>query len=98
MEVGCGTGKLTCALAERGLRVEAIDPGPELVRVACCRLGESPVYFHISRFEDVDLPAGDFAVLFSATAFHGVDPAVGWSKVARLLCPGGTLRLPHAHG
>jgi ubiquinone/menaquinone biosynthesis C-methylase UbiE len=93
VEVGCGTGKLTRVLAARGLRVEAVDPGPELVRVARRQLGESSVQFHISRFEDVDLPAGAFAAVFSATAFHWVDPTVGWSKVARLLRPGGILAL-----
>ena len=49
--------------------------------------------FHVSRFEDLELPADEFAAVFSATAFHWVDPAVGWSKVARLLRPGGTLAL-----
>jgi SAM-dependent methyltransferase len=93
VEVGCGTGKLTRVLAERGFRVEAVDPGPALVRVARRHLGESAVQFHISRFEDVDLPAGAFAAVFSATAFHWVDPAVGWSKVARLLRPDGIFAL-----
>jgi ubiquinone/menaquinone biosynthesis C-methylase UbiE len=93
VEVGCGTGKLTRVLAERGFRVEAIDPGPELVRVARRHLGESAVRFHIGRFEDLDLPTGAFAAVFSATAFHWVDPKVAWSKVARLLQPGGTLAL-----
>ncbi|MBA2360991.1 MAG: class I SAM-dependent methyltransferase [Actinobacteria bacterium] len=93
VEVGCGTGKLTRVLAERGLRVEAIDPGAQLVQVARRHVEGSAVRFHISRFEDLDLPAGAFAAVFSATAFHWVDPAVGWSKVARLLRPGGTLAL-----
>lgn len=93
VEVGCGTGKLTRVLDERGFRVEAIDPGPELVRVARSHVGESAVRFHVSRFEDLDLPAGAYAAVFSATAFHWVDPAVGWAKVARLLRPGGILAL-----
>ncbi len=98
VEVGCGSGKLTAALAERGLRVEAVDPGPELINIARRRLGESAVRFHVSRFEDVDLRAGAFEAVFSATAFHWIDPAVGWSKVARLLCPGGVLALLHHVG
>jgi ubiquinone/menaquinone biosynthesis C-methylase UbiE len=93
VEVGCGTGKLTRVLDEREFRVEAIDPGRELVRVARRHLGRSSVNFHVSRFEDLDLPPGAFAAVFSATAFHWVEPAVGWSKVARLLAPGGVLVL-----
>jgi ubiquinone/menaquinone biosynthesis C-methylase UbiE len=93
VEVGCGTGKLTCALVERGVHVEAIDPGPEMVEIARRRVRGRPVRFHIGHFEDVELPSGAFEAVFSATAFHWVDPAVGWSKVARLLRPGGLLAL-----
>jgi ubiquinone/menaquinone biosynthesis C-methylase UbiE len=93
VEVGCGTGKLTVALAARGLRVEAVDPGANLVEVARRLVGEAPVRFHVARFEDVDLPAGAFEAIFSATAFHWVDPDVAWSKAAQLLRPGGALAL-----
>jgi ubiquinone/menaquinone biosynthesis C-methylase UbiE len=93
VEVGCGTGKLTAALAERGLRVEAVDPGRDLVEIARRRLATSPARFHVARFEDVELPAGAFDAVFSAAAFHWVDPAVGWSKAARLLRRRGLLAL-----
>lgn len=91
LEVGCGTGKLTVALAARGFDVDAVDPGENLLRVARQRV-RGDVRFHHGRFEDVEL-AGDYEALFSATAFHWVDPAVGWSKAARLLRPGGILAL-----
>ena len=93
VEVGCGTGKLTVALAERGLRIEAVDPGGELVGIAKRRVGSASVRFHVTRFEDVALPEAAFEAVFSAAAFHWVDPAIGWSKVARLLKPGGVLAL-----
>jgi SAM-dependent methyltransferase len=92
LEVGCGTGKLTVALVERGLRVDAVDPGESLLRVARERVGTAPVRFHHGSFEDVEL-AGGYEALFSATAFHWVDPQVGWAKAARLLRPGGLLAL-----
>ena len=41
----------------------------------------------------MQLPAGAFDAVFSAAAFHWVDPAVGWTKAARLLRPGGLLAL-----
>jgi ubiquinone/menaquinone biosynthesis C-methylase UbiE len=91
-EVGCGTGKLTVALVERRLRVDAVDPGENMLRVARERVGAAPVRFHLGRFEDVELPGG-YEALFSATAFHWVDPEVGWAKAARLLRPGGVLAL-----
>lgn len=91
-EVGSGTGKLTVALVERGLDVDAVEPDPEMAAVARRHVGEA-VRFHIDRFEDVELPERAFDAVFSATAFHWVDPAVGWAKAARLLRPGGTLAL-----
>ena len=99
VEVGCGTGKLTELLAARGLRVDAVDPGASMIAFAERRVGSAPhVRFHVARFEDVDLPAGAYAALFSATAFHWVDPHVGWRKAAALLEPGGVLALlMHAH-
>jgi len=93
LEIGCGTGKLTEALAARGLCIEAVDPGARMVEVARRRVGTADVNFRIGRFEDVDLPAGTFAAAFSATAFHWVDPSVGWSKVAEVLRPNGVLAL-----
>ena len=94
LEVGCGTGKLTEALVERGLHVDAVDPGPNMIAVARRRTGGSEaVEFHVGRFEDVQLPEGAFAAVFSATAFHWIDPTVGWAKVAQVLRPGGTLAL-----
>jgi SAM-dependent methyltransferase len=94
VEVGCGTGKLTELLAARGLEVDAVDPGARMIEVARRRVGKTPlVRFHIARFEDVDLPETEYAGVFSATAFHWVDPAVGWRKAASLLEPGGLLAL-----
>lgn len=94
VEVGCGTGKLTESLVARGLRVDAVDPGARMIEVARRRVGRSPlVRFHVSRFEDVALDDGSFDAIFSATAFHWVDPTIGWRKAASLLGPGGLLAL-----
>jgi SAM-dependent methyltransferase len=94
VEVGCGTGKLTEALVARGLHVDAVDPGPRMIDVARRRVGGSAlVRFHVGRFEEVDLPHGSFDAVFSATAFHWIDPSVGWRKAAELLRPGGLLAL-----
>jgi SAM-dependent methyltransferase len=94
VEVGCGTGLLTTSLLARGLRVEAIDPGANMIRLARRRVGEAAsVRFHRGRFEDLTLPDPPFAALFSATAFHWIEPEVGWARAAGLLAPGGTLAL-----
>jgi SAM-dependent methyltransferase len=94
VEVGSGTGKLTETLVERGLVVDAVEPGANMAAAARRRVGENaPVTFHIGRFEDVELPEQAFGGVFSATAFHWVDPRVGWAKTASLLEGGGVLAL-----
>jgi len=89
LEIGCGTGKLTELLVERGLRIHAVEPGANLVEAARRRIGESAALeFEIATFEDAGVTDGSYDAVFSATAFHWVDPAVGWPKVARALAPG----------
>src|SRR2546423_7492818 len=91
LEVGCGPGRLTAALVARGLRVEAIEPGANLAAIARRRTPEVKV--HVALFEDLELADASFDALFSATAFHWVDPDIGWTKAARVLLPRGTLAL-----
>jgi ubiquinone/menaquinone biosynthesis C-methylase UbiE len=94
VEVGSGTGKLTEELVACGLRVDAVEPGSNMVDVARRRVsGSDLARFHLARFEEVSLPAGSFEAVFSGSAFHWVDPSVGWKKAAALLRPGGTLAL-----
>jgi ubiquinone/menaquinone biosynthesis C-methylase UbiE len=93
LEIGCGTGKLTRLLVERELRVDAVDPGPAMVEIARRSVSPQSVSFHVGRFEEIALPPRSFDAAFSATAFHWVDPAIGWRKVAGLLRPGGVLAL-----
>jgi SAM-dependent methyltransferase len=94
LEVGCGTGKLTELLATRGLQIVAVDPGPNMIQAARKRLGATDaVRFHVARFEDASLPGESFAAVFSATAFHWLDPAIAWHKAAAHLEPRGMLAL-----
>jgi SAM-dependent methyltransferase len=94
LEIGAGTGKLTEMLVERGLRIHAVEPGVNLIEAARRRIGDTPaVEFEIATFEDAALADHRYDAVFSATAFHWVDPAVGWPKVARALAPGGLFAL-----
>ncbi|MGH9094334.1 MAG: maleylpyruvate isomerase N-terminal domain-containing protein, partial [Acidimicrobiales bacterium] len=45
----------------------------------------------------VDLPAGAFDVVFSATAWHWIDPAVGYALAAHLLAGGALALATNAH-
>jgi len=94
LEVGAGTGKLTEELVAHGLRVDAVEPGANMIELARRRLGGSDlVRFHVGRFEDVDLSAEQYHAVFAASAFHWVDPNVAWAKAAAVLRPGGTIAI-----
>jgi SAM-dependent methyltransferase len=94
LEVGCGSGQLTRGLVARGLHVTAVEPGASLLALARQNLaGTGEVEWVHARFEDAPLPRERFRAAFSASAFHWVDPEVGWQKVADVLAPGGALAL-----
>jgi SAM-dependent methyltransferase len=92
LEVGCGTGKATLPLARRGFRITAIEPGPGLAAVARSNLAGLDVEVIGERFEEWQPRPGDRAALvFSATAWHWIDPAVRYRRAWEVLRPGGYL-------
>ncbi|MFZ1154163.1 MAG: class I SAM-dependent methyltransferase, partial [Solirubrobacteraceae bacterium] len=94
LEIGCGTGQLTRSLLVRGLRVTALEPGDQLIRVARENLKDAgDVEFIHARLEDMQLPRDSYEAVFSASAIHWVDPDLSWRKIADALTPGGTLAL-----
>jgi SAM-dependent methyltransferase len=94
LEIGCGSGQLTRSLVARGLHVNAVEPGPNLIALARQNLaGAGAVEFINARLEDAACPREHFRAVFSAAALHWVDPKVSWLKIADALVPGGTLAL-----
>jgi cyclopropane fatty-acyl-phospholipid synthase-like methyltransferase len=93
LEIGCGTGQLTRSLLARGLRVTALEPGDQLIRVAEENLKDAGVEFLHARLEDMQLPRESYETVFSASAIHWVDPDLSWRKIADTLAPNGTLAL-----
>ena len=92
LEVGCGTGQLTRRLVISGCALTAVDLGPAMVARARRNVPEV-VTFVVSPFEDLDVPPSTYQLIVSATAFHWIDPEVGFTRAARLLRPGGWLAL-----
>jgi ubiquinone/menaquinone biosynthesis C-methylase UbiE len=93
LEVGCGTGQLTEALAGHGFNLTAIDIGPAMIAAARQRVADADLSFQVASFEDFAAAGSSFDLIVSGTAFHWVDPEVKFSKPARLLRPGGWLAL-----
>jgi protein-L-isoaspartate O-methyltransferase len=94
LEIGCGTGQLTCSLVARGLRVTAVEPGDQLIARARHQLQDAgEVEFLNARLEDASLPHAHYRAVFSASAIHWIDPDVSWHRAADGLVDGGTLAL-----
>jgi SAM-dependent methyltransferase len=81
-------------VAARGFEIHCIDPGQKLVAIArrACRAWPR-VTFEVGRFEDAAIDPGTYDLVFSAQAFHWIDPAVRWKKSHEVLAPGGSLAL-----
>ena len=99
LEVGCGSGQLTRGLVARGLHVTVLEPGKSLIALARQNLeGAGEVEFVNAQFEEALLPREQFAAVFSASAFHWVDPKVSWQRAADVLVRCGTLALVQYFG
>lgn len=92
LEVGSGTGKATEPFARRGFPILAIEPGAQMIEAARRALAaHSNVEFAQSTFEAWEPTGEQFGVVASAQAWHWVDPAISFSKAAKVLKPGGVL-------
>jgi SAM-dependent methyltransferase len=101
LEIGCGTGQATVPFARRGYRILCVELGENLAAVARRNLAAYPqAEVQTGDFEEWPLEVGAFDLAISATAFHWLDPAVAYRKVARALKPGGAIALfwnEHVH-
>jgi SAM-dependent methyltransferase len=94
LEVGGGTGKATLPLARRGYRITVVELGADLAAQARRNLAHfAGVSVVNGNFETWAPPAGSppFDLVYAATAWHWIDPAIGYRKACELLRPGGHL-------
>ncbi|MBV8662602.1 MAG: class I SAM-dependent methyltransferase [Hyphomicrobiales bacterium] len=92
LEVGCGTGIATRQFAPLGLRIVALDPGAELIRIARESSAQfTNVEFVASTFEALRPPPEPFRLVIAAQSWHWVAPEVRFAKAYDVLSPGGVL-------
>ena len=89
LEIGPGPGTATRRLLAAGAEVTACEPDPALGAYLTETSAGCPLRVVPSTFEEADLPDGHFDLITAATSFHWVDPAIGLTKVAHLVRPGG---------
>lgn len=100
LEVGCATGKATLPLARRGFRVTCVELGADLAAAARANLAgldgldELDVEVLDGSFEDWHPRPGEkFDLVYAATAWPWLDPAVRFRRVWEALRPGGYLAI-----
>ena len=93
LEVGCATGTATIPLARRGYRITCVEAGPALAARARRNLAPFPRVDVAEGAFEAWLPPQQarFDLVFAATAWHWIDPAVKYRKARDLLRPGGHL-------
>jgi ubiquinone/menaquinone biosynthesis C-methylase UbiE len=92
LEIGTGTGKATRPFAERGYEITALDISGEQMAIARRNLLQfSTIKYMVSAFEQADLPANGFDLVFAAQTFHWINPEIGYKKVAEVLKENGYL-------
>lgn len=97
LDVGCGAGLLSEALAREGANVTAIDLAPDLIRIAKLHKLESGVEvdYRLSSVEALaeEAPGGFDAIACMEMLEHVPDPGAIIDACAVLLKPGGRLFL-----
>ena len=94
LEIGCGSGQATEGLADLAGPVLALDPGPELIRLARRRLADHPdVSFEVSSFEAFAPEPRAFRLAAAAQAWHWIDPDLAFPRAAQALAPGGWIAI-----
>ena len=99
LEIACGTGLWTEALAEQADAVTAIDAAPEAVAIARGRVRSGRVSFEVADVFSWDLGARFNVIFFSAWLSHVPASRFGqfWQLLARLLAENGRVLFIDEH-
>lgn len=90
LDVGCGTGAVSAALADRGATPSGIDPAAAYVERA--RRAVPRGRFEVAGAESLPFPDASFDAAVSGLVLNFVpDPARAASEMARVVKPGGTV-------
>lgn len=94
LEIGSGTGIATRMFSEKGCRIVALEPAPEMAAIARKKFRRfSSISIIEEKFEQWDPGDERFDLVVSAQAFHWIRPEIAYRKSALLLKSSGKLAL-----
>jgi len=94
LEVGPGTGQATAGLIARGAEVTAIELGPRLAAALEDKFRQTTALRVVNAsFETAEVPTSHFDAVFSATAYHWIEPSQRLKRPHQLLKPAGVLAI-----
>ncbi|MBV9390181.1 MAG: class I SAM-dependent methyltransferase [Chroococcidiopsidaceae cyanobacterium CP_BM_ER_R8_30] len=94
LEVGCGPGTATVALARLGYSMVCLEPNPDFYRLAKKNCALYPnVEIQNTSFEEWTLETEKFDAVLAASSFHWIPLEVGYPKAADALREDGQLIL-----
>ncbi|MBP1996913.1 class I SAM-dependent methyltransferase [Paenibacillus eucommiae] len=93
LEVGCGTGRTACLLAEQGCEVTALDIRPEMLDKARIRAQTLELTVRFVEGDACSLPfeEGEFDIVLVESVTNFTDTSKAVSEYNRVLRPGGKL-------
>lgn len=99
LDLGCGTGRHTLALADRGARIVALDQSPEMLARARAKLVGRPVaWVRHALPSPLPLPGDRFdLVVMGLVAEHIADLPALMAEAARVVAPGGRVIVSALH-
>ena len=90
LEIGIGMGQATGPILETGCSLTAVEQDEKMVEICKEAFADASVCVVHSKFEDFEGETESYDLIYSASAFHEVDQAEGYTKAFALLKSGGT--------
>jgi trans-aconitate methyltransferase len=96
-EIGCGTGHATIEFARRGFAIDCVELGPNLADLARRNLESHPrVSITLADFDNFAANSR-YHLVYSASAYHWLNPATRIARIAELLHPAGCVAVWRNH-